>query len=135
MVAEGMCTNEAVQGKLEGPPKITNAQMQCEIRRPAIVVRAGWELVLKWQGSYRSCRLEGSTCPLWLGSAYECVSRLEREKNGRNGMALDKDVYESCIASYVAHSSCMCYAFVNACGFAAIQGHIRLGRSTSELGT
>ena len=48
MVAEGMCTNYAVQGKLEGPPKITNTQMQCEIRRPVIVVRAGWELVLKW---------------------------------------------------------------------------------------
>jgi hypothetical protein len=79
MVAEGMCTNDAVQGKLEGPPKITNAQMQSEIRRPVIVVRAGWELVLKWQGSYRSCRLEGSTCPLWLGSAYDCVSRLEKK--------------------------------------------------------
>ena len=97
MVAEGMCTNDAVQGKLEGPPKITNAQMQSEIRRPVIVVRAGWELVLKWQGSYRSCRLEGSTCPVWLGSGYECVSRLEEEKSRRDGMVLDKDVYGSCI--------------------------------------
>ena len=50
MVAEGMCTNDAVQGKLEDPLKITNAQMQREIRRPVIVVRAGWELVLEVAG-------------------------------------------------------------------------------------